>query len=72
MIVRKAGKRLISYTVFNLDDTLMLNKPYIGDMDLIKHDSEQTRLVFFLSDRKKTNPFSYVIGHWIGDKGRLN
>ena len=42
MIVRKAGKRLISYTVFNSDDTLMLNKPYIGDMDLIKHDSEQT------------------------------
>ena len=41
MIVKKAGKRLISYTVFNSDDTLMLNKPYIGDMDLIKHDSEQ-------------------------------
>ena len=64
MIVRKAGKRLISYTVFNSDDTLMLNKPYFGDMDLIKHDSEQTE--------KKANRFSYVIGHLIGDKGRLN
>ena len=42
MIVRKAGKRLISYTVFNSDDTPMLNKPYIEDMGLIKHDSEQT------------------------------
>ena len=64
MIVRKAGKRLIGYTVFNSDDTLMLNN-LIGDMDLIKHDSEHTK-------NKLTNRFSNDIEHSIADKGRLN
>ena len=63
---RKEGWKTINklHGVNNSDDTLMLNKLLYW-----RYGPNQTR---FRADRKKTNRFSYVIGHWIGDKRRLN
>ena len=64
LILRKAGKRLISYTVFNSDDTLMLNNLI---WEIWTYSS-----VMLSIQKKKTNQFSYNIGHLIGDKVRFN
>ena len=66
-IERKEGKKTVNklHVLTRTIPLCLITLYYIGDMDLIMHDSERTK-------KKITKLSSNDIGHLIGDKVRLN